>query len=74
MQCDSFGFDIPLIVVKWPIIALLWQAAETKAQFENYERLFDYINANPDYNAKIQFGTLSEYFNEMRKEIGDVKK
>lgn len=34
---------------------------EANAQFENYQRIFDYINKNVD-GVEISFGTLSEYF------------
>ena len=35
---------------------------EARAQFENYERLFDYINSTPELNAEVAFGTLGDYF------------
>ena len=31
-------------------------------KFENYEKLFDYINSNPKFNAEVAFGTLADYF------------
>ena len=34
---------------------------EADLQFENYQKIFDYINENVD-NVEISFGTLSEYF------------
>ena len=34
---------------------------EADLQFENYQRIFDYLNENVD-GVEIQFGTLSEYF------------
>lgn len=34
---------------------------EAEAQYNNYQKMFEYINANVP-GAKIQFGTLSEYF------------
>ncbi|XP_016080402.1 PREDICTED: alpha-mannosidase 2 isoform X1 [Miniopterus natalensis] len=39
-------------------------------QFKNYQMLFDYMNSQPHYNIKIQFGTLSNYFDAVDKEIG----
>ncbi|XP_073998375.1 alpha-mannosidase 2-like isoform X1 [Rhodnius prolixus] len=41
---------------------------EWDAQYNNYQKLFDYINSNPDMNTKIQFGTLTDYFEELSKE------
>ncbi|KAG7358910.1 glycosyl hydrolase family 38 protein [Nitzschia inconspicua] len=34
---------------------------EADSQYENYQRIFDYINHNVP-NVQIQFGTLSDYF------------
>lgn len=48
--------------------------AEIEAQFKNYGILFDYINSHPELNAKAQFGTLSDYFDAMLKEIGGSSK
>ena len=35
---------------------------EADAQFENYEKLFEYINNTPELNAEVAFGTLADYF------------
>lgn len=35
---------------------------EAAAQFENYEKLFEYINNTPQLNAEASFGTLRDYF------------
>lgn len=36
---------------------------EWDQQYANYNKLFDYINGNPErYNARVGFGTLSQYF------------
>jgi Glycosyl hydrolases family 38 N-terminal domain/N-acetylglucosaminyltransferase II (MGAT2) len=40
---------------------------EAKAQFDNYQLLFDYINANVTAGMRIQFGTPSEYARCARK-------
>jgi len=34
---------------------------EAESQYTNYQKIFDYINANVD-GVEIQFGTLSDYF------------
>ena len=35
---------------------------EAKIQFENYEKLMDYLNSKSEFNVDIRFGTLKEYF------------
>jgi alpha-mannosidase II len=35
---------------------------EAHAQFENYERLMDYMNADREMNVDIRWGTLRDYF------------
>ncbi|KAI6648898.1 Alpha-mannosidase 2 [Oopsacas minuta] len=42
--------------------------SEAHAQFDNYERLFQFINSNKDMHTKIQWGTLNEYFQAVMKE------
>ncbi|XP_015768744.1 PREDICTED: alpha-mannosidase 2-like [Acropora digitifera] len=43
---------------------------DTHAQFTNYQRIMDYINSHPEMKAKVQFGTLSDYFNALFKATG----
>nr|CAB3263607.1 alpha-mannosidase 2 [Phallusia mammillata] len=50
------------------------QKAEADAQFNNYNKIFSYVNSHPELNAKLQFGTLSEYFDAMKTEIGGENK
>lgn len=40
---------------------------EADLQFENYQKIFDYINENVE-NVEISFGTLSEYFETVLNE------
>jgi alpha-mannosidase II len=35
---------------------------ETLVQFENYEKLMNYMNSRSDWNVNIKFGTLKDYF------------
>lgn len=44
--------------------------AEANLQFENYQKIFDYINAHSELKAEVQFGTLEDYFTTLRAEAG----
>ncbi len=39
-------------------------AKEAESQYENYQRIFDYLNKNVP-GAHVQFGTLSDYFKDV---------
>lgn len=40
---------------------------EWEAQYDNYQKLFNYMNENQHLNVQIQFGTLSDYFEAVRE-------
>ena len=42
---------------------------EIDAQFTNYYKLMDYMNAHADMNINVQFGTLSDYFEALRGSV-----
>ncbi|XP_055518569.1 alpha-mannosidase 2x isoform X1 [Leucoraja erinacea] len=46
------------------------KALEWDQQFQNYEKLFNYMNSHPELHVQIQFGTLSEYFDAVYKKNG----
>uniref|UniRef100_A0A1B6CBG0 Alpha-mannosidase n=1 Tax=Clastoptera arizonana TaxID=38151 RepID=A0A1B6CBG0_9HEMI len=43
-------------------------ATEWDAQYNNYQKLFDYINNNPALSVEAKFGTLSDYFEAVKAE------
>ncbi|OAD56881.1 Alpha-mannosidase 2 [Eufriesea mexicana] len=43
------------------------QYTEWDAQYNNYQKLFDYMNQNQQMNVQIKFGTLSDYFDAIRE-------
>ncbi len=47
---------------------------EAHDQFENYERLMEYINSQADWNAEVKFGTLKDYFDFLFKNNAETKK
>ena len=44
-------------------------AAEWDQQYTNYHTLMNWINSNPTYHASIQWGTLKDYFGEVKKRM-----
>ncbi|KAK3784564.1 hypothetical protein RRG08_003372 [Elysia crispata] len=46
---------------------------EWQEQFGNMQKLMDYINKNSDMNVQVQFGTISDFFNALRKDMSKSK-
>ncbi|GFR83293.1 alpha-mannosidase [Elysia marginata] len=42
---------------------------EWQQQFGNLQKLMDYINKNEDMNIQVQFGTISDFFNALTKDV-----
>ncbi|XP_063231157.1 alpha-mannosidase 2 [Bacillus rossius redtenbacheri] len=49
------------------------QQSEWDAQYKSYQRLFDYLNNNPNLNVQAQFGTLSDFFDAVRDEMSPLQ-
>lgn len=43
------------------------QSTEWDVQYQNYQKLFDYMNRNEQLNVQIQFGTLTDFFDAVRQ-------
>uniref|UniRef100_A0A8C5LRI1 Alpha-mannosidase n=1 Tax=Leptobrachium leishanense TaxID=445787 RepID=A0A8C5LRI1_9ANUR len=43
------------------------ESSEWDQQYQNYQSLFDYMNTHPELHVKAQFGTVSDYFDALRK-------
>ncbi|KHJ48512.1 glycosyl hydrolase family 38 protein [Trichuris suis] len=41
---------------------------EWRMQYDNYAKLFDFMNAQKEWNVQIQFGTLEDYFSALEME------
>ncbi|CAB4066380.1 MAN2 [Lepeophtheirus salmonis] len=44
------------------------KSVEWNKQFDNYQKIFDYVNNNPELNAELKFGTLGDYFRTLKNE------
>ena len=41
--------------------------ASSRPQYENYQRLFDYMNSNAKMNVHARFATLGEFFADLQQ-------
>lgn len=49
------------------------RSEEWDQQFKNYMLLFNHINAKTEWNVEIRFGTLQDYFDEVKKVLARMK-
>jgi len=47
------------------------KAEEFDQQYVNYMKIMEHINSNPNYHAQVTFGTLSDYFREVRSRMSE---
>uniref|UniRef100_A0A5F8G2K0 Alpha-mannosidase n=1 Tax=Monodelphis domestica TaxID=13616 RepID=A0A5F8G2K0_MONDO len=50
------------------------ESSEWDQQYQNYQKIFDYLNSHPELHVKIQFGTLSDYFDALHTVDTQLKK
>ncbi|GFU16175.1 alpha-mannosidase 2 [Nephila pilipes] len=43
--------------------------SEWEQQYKNYKKLFDYINGKKNWNVRIRFGTVADYFKEVHRRL-----
>ncbi|XP_041825970.1 alpha-mannosidase 2 isoform X2 [Melanotaenia boesemani] len=45
------------------------ESSEWDAQFNNYQKIFDYFEQHPELHIKARFGTLSDYFAALHRRL-----
>ncbi|XP_078145165.1 alpha-mannosidase 2 isoform X2 [Centroberyx gerrardi] len=45
------------------------ESSEWDAQFQNYQKIFDFYNSHPELRVKARFGTLSDYFLSLQRRL-----
>ncbi|KAK2716513.1 hypothetical protein QYM36_006865 [Artemia franciscana] len=63
----SDGAEISNSMLFWCPLGMILEG-EWDAQFKNYKKLFEYMNAQEDWHVQAQFGTLADYFEDAHQE------
>eukprot|EP01132_Coremiostelium_polycephalum_P009271 gene9271-11363_t len=65
-KAKASGFRTPVVLIPLGGFSKYSNQKMTDLMFDNYEKIFEYINSNPELKAKISFSTLKDYFDAVK--------